>query len=78
MDGDTARVNRALSAVQRALTLSQVTEAQRQWLGVFHKKLTGLRDRGNGLSITAENRARLERLTALVEDLLERHRSTLN
>ena len=42
----------------------------------FHLKLTRMRD--NGTVLQPENRARLERLTVMVEDILERHQQTLN
>ena len=56
--------------------LRHLPEPLRQWLTVFHLKLTGMRD--NGTVLEPENRARLERLTVKVEEMLERHRRALN
>lgn len=76
MTEDAVRVSRSLAAVQRALAISQLPEPQRQWLAVFNQKLTRMRD--NGTALKPENRARLERMAVMVDELLERHRQALN
>lgn len=76
MTEDAIRVNRALAAVQRALAISHLPDPRRQWLVAFNRKLVGMRDRGT--TLTPDNRARLERLTHVVEDTVDRHRQALN
>ena len=76
MSDDTLKVRRALEAVQRALAISHLPDPQRKWLEVFHLKLTRMRD--NGTVLKPENRARLERLSVVVEDMLDRRRRELN
>ena len=76
MTDDAIKVSRALGAVQRALAISHLPDPQRQWLTVFNLKLTRMRDSGTVLK--PENRARLERLTVMVEDMLDQHQSALN
>ena len=70
------QVHRALSTVQLALAQSRLSAFERQWLEVFHLKLTRLRDRD--IVLTPENCSRLERLTVVVEDILHRHQRALN
>ena len=70
------QIHRALSSVQLLLALSHLSSFERQWLEVFPLKLTRMRD--NRTVLKPENRARLERLTVKVEEMLERHRRALN
>jgi len=76
MTDDAIRVNRALAAVQRALVISHLPDPRRRWLEAFHRKLLIIRDQG--ITLTPDNRARLERLTHSVEDTVDRHRQALN
>lgn len=76
MSEDAITVYIALAAVRSALATRQLTDPRRQWLEVFHQKFTRMRDRGTVL--TPANRARSGRLTGMVEDMLDRHRSALN
>ena len=76
MTEDAIKATRALAAVQRALAISQLPYPRRSWLEAFHRKLVGIRD--EGIVLTPENRARLERLTRIVEDMVDQHRKSLN